>query len=56
MEAQTALSTSYFYGLGIEQDHEMARFWQDKANEQRSLIDNADLLNQIQMPETASKK
>ena len=56
MEAQSALSTSYFYGLGIEQDHEMARFWQDKANEQRSLIDNADLLNQIQMPKTASKK
>ena len=54
-DAQYSLSRCYLYGLGVEQNQELATYWQDQANEQRSIVENTQLISQLSSPITSSK-
>jgi len=55
MDAQYTLSRCYLYGLGVEQNQELATYWQDQANEQRSIVENTQLISQLSAPITSTK-
>ena len=56
IDAQNEMGVIYSYGIGVESNPEMAQYWHDIAREQKSIIENADLLSQIQAPATATNK